>query len=442
MVEKLTHSELNQKHGAQSFSSRVFYIVVILPIFIVWGTFLGVAYATYFATGETTDKPTDDIAPPKVVEQPKARGSENVLQFSKPKRDPNYVNVEKTFVLGLQQKELRLRLEEAESGIEDLQEEISAFNSTVNELFTNESGRRLASEKLAQKFDYLRQYPNASSYSSAAKVVSDVKSRIQSVSEPISQFPALLSELTSAHIQVQAVLRQYKDASSAIDAELNNSHQTYDQTLADALSQLGQRREEFRNQQVDKRLREERQRQDEMLSNEKERLLRLESELQAAKRERNQTIERSRTAVAKTRASESRAQKRIVDREQQKLAAMQAAYPAVRQLLLPFTTKGYAQPERSRRRMQRTSESKPISYSTLLGCGALDDSRAAREKLFHLVQPKAVFGPPNDRPLGEFPAYHNHYDFDNAANQSKIQKAQAFLREHGESMVSQGLLSK
>ena len=205
---------------------------------------------------------------------------------------------------------------------------------------------------------------------------------------------------------------------------------------------LDERRKAFIAQEATTRLDKEKSRQQETIQTAKSTLKNLREEFNAANKDRIAASSSSDRAISSAQSSSESVAKSIANQKQQKIAEMRAAYPAVSHLLTPFTSNGYAQPERRRRRLQRTSQSRPISYSTLLSLGALDDNKPAKKKLFHLVQPKATFGPPNDRPLGDFPEYRNHYDFDNAVNQQQITRAQNFLRKHGEAMVAEGLLSK
>ena len=192
--------------------------------------------------------------------------------------------------------------------------------------------------------------------------------------------------------------------------------------------------------QVDARLANQRTSQASQIDNAIKQGTSLKSELEQArlrfKRVQQQSIDQTDAIQRSTR----QAQQEQSTQAANAIAAMRGAYPAVRELLTPFTTSGYRQPGPSGR-LKTTANSQPLSYSGLLRMRALEDSKKGREILFYAVQPSNAFGKLNDRPLGNFPRYGNFNDIDKAEVQQKLKRAQTFLRNHGEAMTETGMLS-
>jgi hypothetical protein len=134
------------------------------------------------------------------------------------------------------------------------------------------------------------------------------------------------------------------------------------------------------------------------------------------------------------------AQRDLAEQMSHAITQMQAAYPPVRTLLLPFTTPGYRQPAASGN-LEITSTKEALSYSGLLRIRALEDSDKGMSVLFILAQSFDGNSKFNDRPQGDFPVHSNFSDINKADIRLKIRTTQSFLREHGEAMVEAGLLS-
>lgn len=416
------------------------YAIVLVPLMSAWAIFLYLGLGSLLP-GESSPPPPPDPGP---SDNTKLTQDDREVEPApiKPKSPNEYAAKERGFVLGLQLRQLKTTLDEIELKNTSVEKQIEDFEEMVNLLGSNEDGRRLASAELASKFQFLSCLPKRVERSNVKEWLIVTRARIERISEPLPNYGQILSEISAEKIALEATEKQYRVAKQGIEQLLSSSTRRYPQTLESAVESLDRNREELISQQVNVKRAAESQRLDGVIQLEKEKITRLEGELVIAKRELSSVSANSAKAIKNAQTSSASVVDKLANQKRQKVAEMKAAYPAVEQLLLPFTSKGYSQPERSRRRMQRTSERQAISYSSLLSAGTLEDSKTARKKLFHLVQPTATFGPPNDRTLGEFPAYRNHYDFDNATNQAKIQRAQSFLRKYGEAMVSEGLLSQ
>ena len=100
-----------------------------------------------------------------------------------------------------------------------------------------------------------------------------------------------------------------------------------------------------------------------------------------------------------------------------------------RQLLAPFITPGYFQPDRS-----ISAKKVPISYSKLVSAGCLEESERGLDRLRNLVKDNTD----KVRPRWDVNQY-----LENLPTESyeKLVNAQTFLRDHGELMVELGALS-
>ncbi len=148
------------------------------------------------------------------------------------------------------------------------------------------------------------------------------------------------------------------------------------------------------------------------------------------------------------KATELRRQIAQMQREQKEFKEKVARANALRRdladikrYLQPFTASGYLQPKSDRNAWdtERTADAKPVSLARLKRLGALEPTMEGLERLY-------IFGGGknpvlnNSRPLGSFPQYW-------AQKLSKpevlepIKRAQQLLRDHGQALVEERLLS-
>ncbi|MEM8669316.1 MAG: hypothetical protein AAGG48_17465 [Planctomycetota bacterium] len=148
------------------------------------------------------------------------------------------------------------------------------------------------------------------------------------------------------------------------------------------------------------------------------------------------------------KATDLRRQIARMQQEQSEFRAKAARAEALRRnmadverYLKPFTAPGYLQPKSDRNAWdtERTADAKPVSLARLKRLGALEDTMEGLERLY-------IFGGGknpvlnNSRPLGLFPQYW-------AQKLSKpevlepIKRAQQLLRDHGQALVEEQLLS-
>ncbi|MEM6468012.1 MAG: hypothetical protein AAF802_00480 [Planctomycetota bacterium] len=113
----------------------------------------------------------------------------------------------------------------------------------------------------------------------------------------------------------------------------------------------------------------------------------------------------------------------------------------VKRYLQPFTAPGYLQPKSDRNAWdtERTVDATPVSLARLKRLGALEDTMEGLERLY-------IFGGGknpvlnNSRPLGAFPEYAAYY-LKKPNVLHAVKRAQQLLREHGQALVEQQLLS-
>ncbi|PHQ37036.1 hypothetical protein [Rhodopirellula bahusiensis] len=121
--------------------------------------------------------------------------------------------------------------------------------------------------------------------------------------------------------------------------------------------------------------------------------------------------------------------------------ALRREMPDVQKYLVPFTSPGYRQPNSDSNPWDntRTAEAKPVSLSRLKRLGALDYNLKGLENLYIFGGIKAR-GTNNTRPLGSFPEYASQR-LNRPEVRQPLERAQQLLRDHGQAMVEQQLLS-
>ena len=124
-----------------------------------WGIFLYLGLGSLFTSNSTLPKPHPNPIP---IDKLTPGKKEIAPPPTKPDSENHYAAREDNFVLGLQLEELNPRIKEVERKHADVVELIEEFDELVSSLLSNEDGRRLASEELARKFEFLRKLPNPS----------------------------------------------------------------------------------------------------------------------------------------------------------------------------------------------------------------------------------------------------------------------------------------
>ncbi|HBE67642.1 MAG TPA: membrane or secreted protein [Planctomycetaceae bacterium] len=122
-------------------------------------------------------------------------------------------------------------------------------------------------------------------------------------------------------------------------------------------------------------------------------------------------------------------------------AALHRDMADVQRYLQPFTAPGYLQPKNDRNAWdtERTVDAKPVSLARLKRLGALDDTMEGLKRLY-------IFGGGknpvlnNSRPLGSFPQYWAQH-LSKPEVRRAVERAQQLLRDHGQALVEEQLLS-
>lgn len=113
----------------------------------------------------------------------------------------------------------------------------------------------------------------------------------------------------------------------------------------------------------------------------------------------------------------------------------------IRTDLVAFTTPGYVQPESADKLVYHKAK-QPFSFSALQRIGALEDSPAGRAILLRVGGSKSATQQ-NDRPLGNFPRMNSISELSKPPDAvvARLKETQRLLRQYGQLMVEDGLLS-
>ena len=430
-----TASQPTARGRGTSLSNFATYAIVIVPLMAAWGIFLYLGVGSLLPTPPTPIPIAENKAKPAPALEP----GPNPTVKNQPNDD--YETTEKSFVLAIQREELSARLREVSSMHEALNQLIREFETNNTALRTNDKGRRLAYIGLARKFDFLSGYPKKLDRFSVEQTLADVEEAIKATSMPMTEFDRLSTRIEMLEVEIKSNSQKFKQATLAIEQLIESSPSAASVTLDSILSDLSIIGAQEEDQIVQDRVSQFVKQQQQAIAEAESKRAKLQNDLKDSRVGLLSIQKNASTALDRTARQSTVLKESLANKEAKKANAMKSAYPAVKQLLLPFTSKGYRQPNDTRR-LRLTSQNAPISYAGLVRAGALESSSAGLEKMFYLVQPNTAFGRQNDRPLGEFPAYRNFNDFEQPIVQEKLKRAQDFLIEHGDTMVREGLLSK
>ncbi|WP_146415355.1 hypothetical protein [Crateriforma conspicua] len=112
---------------------------------------------------------------------------------------------------------------------------------------------------------------------------------------------------------------------------------------------------------------------------------------------------------------------------------------SIRTDLVAFTTPGYVQPESADKLVYHNTK-RPFSYTALKRIGALEDSETGLAILLRVGGSKTATQQ-NDRPLGSFPRMNSISELRKPNVVARLKEAQRLLRQYGQLMVEDGLLS-
>lgn len=148
------------------------------------------------------------------------------------------------------------------------------------------------------------------------------------------------------------------------------------------------------------------------------------------------------------KATDLRRQIAQIQREQKELQAKAARAEVLRRemrdvkrYLQPFTAPGYLQPKNDSNAWdtERTADAKPVSLARLKRLGALENTMEGLERLYMFGGGKNPVHH-NSRPLGSFPQYWAQ-KLNKPDVLSAVKRAQQLLRDHGQALVEEQLLS-
>ncbi len=428
-----------QSQPTPSVFSRSNIVVVsalaILALMSCWGIFL------YFGMGLLI--PSE--APPK-PQSPNNRNSQTTnsqnmtaaTEVAKPA--VAYEDAEQAFVLDLQRSELQGRVEATKANFVNAQKSVNQFQARIDGLQTSDTGRQLATPDAARKIEFLTQFLKRMDFADAENEIRNVEQSMMTTDQPLVNFGQFVEKLIAVENDLEDSSRRCEAASKAVDQLLSEHSVVQPITLSAAIQQLEQSKVLEVRTQVDEKLASDRANQDAQLKDETERQATLKRELEQAKKQYDLLRKESLVEIETSERAVQNAQQELATRKARAIAQMQHAYPAVRTLLVPFTTAGYRQPAADGD-LEITSKKQALSYSGLLRIRALEDSDKGLRVLFVMAQSYDGYRKFNDRPQGDFPVNSSFQDIDKAENRVKLKAAQSFLRKHGEAMVEAGLLS-
>ena len=383
---------------------------------------------------------------PDPVVSPQLRKQQEISRSLPPESPPEdtseYASSESVLLEELQ----RIELEPLQGSVTNLLSEVqmqsAKLDRRLKRMLTDADGQRLATIKGVRSFRILRQKSDAVSESlrliqdelqeerpkatgtlSTADLILrksallDVQRRLESSVQTVAKLNELMDrelkkEGATSGVTLHAALLSFQtDVELQIEEAVKSKLETSKSTDDDEIRALDSTRRDKRTS-----LTEAESELEMLLKHSASRLREIESSAEASARQRD---------LARTQARK----------------AMEQALPAMRELLSPVISKGYRQPDGTNG-MKVVVDAGPISLSSLMQYGALNDDKKGMESLFDLLQYGNAFGRNNDRPLGQFPKSINEFVIQKPAVIETVRKVQRFLIEHGDAMVEAGILSR
>lgn len=409
--------------------------LAILALMSCWGIFL------YFGIGLLIPSaPTPQTEPPNTTNSQTTNSQNTTSQVEVAAPAVAYEDAEQAFVLDLQRSELQGRVEATKANFVNAQKSVNQFQARIDGLQTSDSGRQLATPDAARKIDFLTQFLKRMDFAHAETEIRDIERSIAATHQPLVNFGQFVEKLIAVETGLEKSNQRCEAADAAVDRLLSENHVAQSITLNEAIQQLAQSKKVAVRTQVGEKLASDRANQDAQVKDEIERQATLKRELEQATKQYDLLRKESLVEIETSERAVQNAQQELATRKARAIAQMQHAYPAVRTLLVPFTTAGYRQPAADGD-LEITSKRQALSYSGLLRIRALEDSDKGLRVLFVMAQSYDGYRKFNDRPQGDFPVNSSFQDIDKAENRVKLKAAQSFLRKHGEAMVETGLLS-
>lgn len=327
--------------------------------------------------------------------------------------------------------------------LEDLKEATQTWQTTVGGLQSNEVGKKLAAD--TERLEEYRALKNQDRFTN--QQLMQWEEQIASCLEPLDlayqakdkeYIPdnSLISLLSDLSGQIKDASQQMVLDQLSLDAILAQveSREPAEKTLAEAIIKQTQKMAEKRNQTIAAAQKKAEETYTKRLAELAVEQVKLKRQAQVEKQEHENAMLRLKSAQEAENQKREQAKKMALHRFEQE-------YPKVKSLLIAFTTKDYSQVGTFKQRMYvKSAEKTAASLAAIKGLGALDDDLDGLNMMYRLGGQRAMGSYVCKRPLGGLPSYRGD-NFSSAAETERIKRAQQFLRDYGEIMVEQGLLS-
>ena len=324
----------------------------------------------------------------------------------------------------------------------NLATEMRSWETLLQELLTEEKGKRIASDKA-----YVEQFVSIYDQEQFTQPEYEALQRqFLPLEQPIEQ-----AEQHDTYLPSSELLAQLKQLDDKVTHELSAlykarrdilaierfaaSRTASNQTLQEAMDELQAEQQRMRIEEISATRRQERELTTAELAAAEADREQQRRELEIARIAREKASLADETTRVKLQA-EADARKRELERQKAALEReFQRDLPVIRSLLRPFITPGMTQPKG--RGFVSASQQGPVSLAKLRSTGALEPTVGGRQTLYWITAANKM----NDRDLGSFPSY-----FGGAADWQRkhptIKRAQDLLIKYGELLVEKKMMAE
>jgi hypothetical protein len=335
-------------------------------------------------------------------------------------------------------------VEEAGRAIDDLEEEARAWQQATAELLATDKGKPIAAreESLMQWRALVRaDHPDPALAASLRDRFTPLKAFVDKAvaakDEQYAPSQDLVGRVEAVKNEASQAATAFRDLNRRLAALVASSPPAPPETptlevalraleerlAAEEVKAIAEAVEKERRAGIAKRA-EEKARQERMLQEKQAEIDRLAAESKAKELDAEKQAAMA-EAAEKERVAREKAAKLALERK------FAAAEPEIRQILMPFISPGYTQPE-GREFRRATTTKGPVSLGALRRNGMLEPTVEALNQLCVATTSNRT----NDRPLGSFPDIQTNKNWEEGT-----QRAQQLLTEFGELMVEKGLLA-
>jgi hypothetical protein len=344
------------------------------------------------------------------------------------------------------QRQFLYTVEDVVQAIADADAKRKSFEATVQELMVEDAGKRIAATQRGvplflaiverERIPATRLSQLSQLLETIAEPVRKAHGQDQNFAVPGDEQERLLTQIKNEAGRAHSGYAEAVDDLAALkrDAGLPNPTANGTGFPTPAVKTLRDAADDYRLGLRTSSIRERERRLDEQRKANEERAAQAEVERERAKgkAEEDRLLQEVRALEERARVA---ARAKEAEAERRRLIT-KAREPGVRQSLTPFLTRGFIQPKAwqgSWLAIERTAEEKPVSLMALRSLGALEPSAKGLESLAWVAGDVKV-----DRPRWAF----GHINTWTADTHRYVAGVQALLRELGDVLVEEGMLSK